>query len=375
MEDNKVKVLYFVDRMLRGGIQSLVIDWVSRLDKNKIQVDFLLLDDGNTYEMEDELRNIGCNIYKLDGIWVNSPLDYIKYNKAMNNFFKIHNDYNAIHMHGTSKNYGVLKYAQKYGIKIRISHSHNIGFQTKNKLKIIVGNIMKRKLIKYSTDYFACSELAGRWLFGEKIVKSDKFKIIHNAIDYNKFRYNNTLRNNIRKQLEIDDDTIVIGNIARFENQKNHYFLIDIFKEYNKKNNNSVLVLIGEGSLEKKIKDKCLNLGIVDKVKFLGFKKNANEYFNIMDYFVLPSLYEGLGLVLIEAQANGLTCFTSKDVVPLEAKITDKLIYISLKNNAIEWANKILTNKNERIDTFNDLKSKKYLINDIILELEKKYKN
>ena len=151
-----VKVLYFVDRMLKGGIQSLVIEIVKNINKEKVQIDFLLLDDGKEYELENTLKDLGCKIYKLNGIWINTSLDFFKYKKALDNFFKEHNDYDVVHMHSSSKNYMVLKKAKKYGIPVRIAHSHNIDFQTKNQIKKIVGNIFKIYLKKYSTDYFAC---------------------------------------------------------------------------------------------------------------------------------------------------------------------------------------------------------------------------
>ena len=235
----KVKVLYFVDRMLRGGIQSLVIDWVESFDKTKLQVDFLLLDDGKEYELEDFLRNMGCNVYKLENVWIRKFTDFFKYSKKLDEFFKMHHDYKVVHLHSTSKNYMVLKYAKKYNIPIRISHSHNIDFQTKNPIKKIFGNILKRPLIKYSTDYFACSQLAGEWLFGKRICSTDKFKVIHNAINYEKFKYNEETRTKLQRKLKIPEKCTVIGHVGRFTNQKNHSFLIDVFYEYHKICNNS----------------------------------------------------------------------------------------------------------------------------------------
>lgn len=371
----KVKVLYFVDRMLRGGIQSLVIDWVSRFDKNKIQVDFLLLDDGNKYELEDTLKDLGCNVFKLEGIWINTVSDYIKYHKKANEFFKEHNDYKVVHLHSSSKNYPILKYAKKYNIPIRIAHSHNVDFQTTSRFKKIIGNCFKPLLLKYSTDYFACSILAGEWLFGKKIIKSNKFEVIHNAVDYDKFKFNSHIRKSIRKTLNISDSTVVIGNVARFEKQKNHTFLIDIFYQYQKKIADSKLLLIGTGTLENEIKEKVKNLNIEDKVVFLGYKNNVNEYMQAMDYFLFPSLFEGLGLVLIEAQANGIPCFTSDKVVPAEVKTSDCLKFIGLENNAEEWSNKIIKTSSKRKNTYIEIKEHFYLIEDVVKKLQKKYVN
>lgn len=373
MNDEPVKVLYFVDRMLRGGIQSLVIDWVSRFDKKKIHVDFLLLDDGNKYELEDTLKELGCNVYKLKGIWIRNPFDYIKYAKAMNNFFKNHHDYKVVHMHSTSKNYMVLKYAKKYGIPIRVAHSHALGFQTTSHLKVMIGNFLKKSLLLYATDYFACSNLAGQWLFGNDIIYSKNFKVIHNGVDYSKFEFNPKIRKKIRSELNFNDEELVIGHVGRFTEPKNHTFLIDIFYEISKLNPKAKLLLIGKGVLEDSIHKKVVKLNLSNSVNFIGFKSNVSDYMQAMDIFVLPSHYEGLGLVLIEAQASGLPCYASKDVVPKEAKVSSQLNFVSLHLSAREWAKIILNNDNKRKKTFEEIKKKHYLCDDITEELSNFY--
>ena len=372
MNDEPVKVLYFVDRMLRGGIQSLVIDWVSRFDKQKIHVDFLLLDDGNKYELEDKLKELGCNVYKLKGIWIRNPFDYIKYAKAMNNYFKNHHDYKVVHMHSSSKNYMVLKYAKKYGIPIRIAHSHSTGFQTKNKLKTAVGNYFKKKLVFYATNYFACSKLAGIWLFGDKIVRSDKFTLIKNAVDYDKFKFNKLKRNEIRKELGIQNNQVVIGHVGRFVVGKNHKFLIDIFNEYHKLNANSKLILIGTGELEEAIKHKVFDLGLEDDVIFCGFKENVSDYMQAMDLFLLPSIYEGLPVVGIEAQASGLNCYMS-DSITREVKVTNNVYFISLSHSAKEWATIIKNHSLSRNDNYKQIRDSGYTIESVINKIESIY--
>lgn len=365
--ENKVKVLYFVDRMLRGGIQTFVIENLKHIDKTNLQIDFLLLDDGEVYELEQELRDLGSTVYKLERIWLRKPKDFVKYCMALNQFFKEHHDYKVVHMHSSSKNFMVLKMAKKYGIKVRVAHSHNIDFQSKNKLKILIGNLFKKPLKKYATHYFACSELAGKWLFG-----NEEVKVIHNAVDYEKFKFNENRRNELRKELGIEDK-LVIGNVGRFTNQKNHTFLIDIFNEIHKQNENTVLMLVGTGGKEKEIKKKVKDFGLQNDVLFLGFKNNVNEYMWTMDCFVFPSVFEGLGLVLIEAQATGMKCFTSKGVVPKEAQVSKLLEYISLKKSVKEWTEMILNSDLERKDIKQDLENKKYLIEQTAEELGKFY--
>ena len=372
-KNEPVKVLYFVDRMLRGGIQSLVIDWVSRFDKTKIHVDFLLLDDGNKYELEDTLKDLGCNIYKLDGIWIKTPFDFIRQAKALDNFFKSHHDYKVVHLHSTSKNYLVLKYAKKYGIKTRISHSHNIDFQTKNPIKKFIGNILKSELIKYSTDYFACSYLAGEWLFGKENIKNNKVKVIHNAVDYDKFALNKEIRNKVRKEFNIKNDEILIGNVGRFTNQKNHTFLIDICNEMININPKVKLIMVGIGEKEEEIKTKVKELGIEKNVIFAGFRNDVNEIMQAMDVFLLPSLYEGLPVVGVEAQASGLPCFMSEGVITEEVKITNNVYFISLNKSPKEWAKIIIESDLTRKNTKNELKEAGYFIEDVCSQLEKYY--
>ena len=362
--ENKTKVLYFMDRMLRGGIQTFAIENIRHMDRTKVQIDFLLLDDGNHYEMEEDLKKLGCNIYILENMWIRKPTDYIKYNKMLNEFFKKHNDYKVIHLHASSKNFLVLKVAKKYGIPVRIAHSHNIDFQTKNPIKKLAGNFFKKPLRKYATHYFACSKIAGKWLFGKEIANSSNFKVIHNGVDLQKFKFNENVRNKIRKELNIQEETIVIGHVGRFTEQKNHDFLIDIFAEIHKKNENTLLLLVGTGPKEDEIKEKVKMLNLEDYVIFAGFINNVNEYLFAMDIFLFPSKYEGLPLSLIETQATGLPCYTSEKVVTKEAKITNLLTYISLDKSAKEWAEIILNFSFERRDEYENIKNNGYDILD-----------
>lgn len=337
MENAKepVKVLYFVDRMLRGGIQTFVLENWRHMDHNKVKIDFLLLDDGNTYELEDTLCRLGSTVYKLKGIWVRKPKDFISYRRAMDTFFKEHHNYRVVHLHSSSKNYMVLKYAKKHGIPVRIAHSHCIGFQTTSRGQILIGNLFKPLLKYYATDYFACSEDAGRWLFGK-----EKITVIKNAVDIDKYRYIPIKADRVRKDLKLDGKKVV-GHVGRFTHQKNHAFLIDIFKELVDLDSDYRLLLVGEGALEEQIKAKAKAYEIEEKILFIGFKTNVEDYMQAMDLFVFPSDFEGLGLVLIEAQDAGLPCYTSKNVVPQEAKVSDLLTYIPLENGPKMWAEQI----------------------------------
>jgi len=370
----KVKVLYFIDRMLRGGIQTFVIENMKHMDKNKIQIDYLLLDDGVKYELEDTLKEMGSNVYKLKGVWLRKPTDYFNYFKKIDEFFSQHNDYKVVHLHSSSKNFYILKSAKKYGIPVRIAHSHNIGFQSKNKIQIMIGNLCKPLLKKYATDYFACAYLAGEWLFGKKTVKDGKVRVIHNAVEYEKFKFNEKKRIEIRNRLNINEK-LVIGNVGRFSEQKNHEFLIDIFNEIHKKNKMSTLMLIGKGEKEEIIRKKVKELGLENDVIFMGFCDNVNELMWAMDIFLMPSLHEGLPVVGIEAQAAGLPCFMSKYVITDEVKITELVKFIELKQSPREWAEEILNSDLSRKNTKAEIEQARYLIMDTAKELENFYIN
>lgn len=368
---NKTKVLMFVDRMRHGGIQQFLIENIKYIDQTNLQIDVLTLDDNQEYPLEKTLQELGCNFYKLKNIWINKITDYLRYAHALDKFFKEHNDYKVVHMNASSKNFLLLKYAKKYQVPVRIVHSHNIDFQTKNPLKKLLGNIFKIPMKKYATDYFACSVLAGEWLFG----KNSYFKVIHNAIDYNRFKFNLENRQKIRAQYNIQDEDILVGHVGRFTNQKNHDFLIDIFNEMSKQNPNVKLILVGIGEKEEEIKAKVTNLNLTSKVIFAGFKNNVHEIMHAMDIFLFPSKYEGLGLVLIEAQASGLPSFTSEIVVPEEAKLSSLLTYINLAKPASYWASEILNSNLQRKDIQKEIEESGYLIEITAKELEDFYLN
>lgn len=363
----KIKVLYFVDRLRHGGIQQLIVEILKKMDREKVQIDLLVFDDGQTYPLEEVVKNLGIHLYKIDA-WIWKPWDYLKQQKALEKFFQEHHDYKVVHMHSSSKNFMVLKIAKKYGIQTRIAHSHNIGFQSKNKIKILIGDLFKKPLKKYATHYFACSKLAGKWLFGDAEVK-----IIHNAVDYEKFKFNQARRDELRKELGIED-CLVIGNVGRFTNQKNHAFLVDIFHEIYKKNEKAVLMLVGIGEKEQEIRDKVKSLGLEKNVKFMGFCSNTNELLGCMDVFLLPSLYEGLPVVGVEAQCTGLPCFMSKDVITDEVKIAENVTFIALEKTPEEWAEIILNSDLSRRDTYEELKNAGYFIEQTVEVLEKFYR-
>lgn len=335
-----LRILFFIDRLRLGGIQMLAYDILKHNDPSKMNIEILNLDDGQEYPLSKTLKNMGVTIHQLKGAWMRTPFDLPHYFKSVEAFFKEHHDYDVVHMHSSSKNFFILQCAAKWNIPVRVAHSHNTGFQSKNPLTIALGNMMKKPMQKYATHWVGCSKLACEWLFGQGCVERGEAKVILNGIDSSLFVYDEQVRNQVRKEMQLENK-FVIGHVGRFVNQKNHTFLLDIFAEIVKHRNDSVLMLIGIGELMAAMKQKAANLGIADKVLFVGFRDDRNRLMQAMDSFLFPSLYEGLSVVLIEAQAAGLPVFTS-DTTTTETKYSPYMQFLSLKQPASEWAETLL---------------------------------
>ncbi|GIP39898.1 hypothetical protein J31TS4_31780 [Paenibacillus sp. J31TS4] len=228
---------------------------------------------------------------------------------------------------------------------------------------------------RYANYHLACSNVAGDWLFGKVRLKTNKSKplLINNAIESEKFQFNPNTRRDIRAVLGIKDK-FVIGHVGRFSEQKNHEFLIDIFKDIIIRKSNSVLLLIGKGDMEERIRKKVISLGLEGSVLFLGERSDIHTIMQAMDVFVLPSLYEGLPVVAIEAQASGLKCFLS-DSIARDSDITGDVEFITLNGSTEDWVKKLLHYYKgyERQDTLNKIIDKGYDIKNSAAWLEKLY--
>lgn len=373
-EQMNYKVLLFVDRLESGGIQTLLLNLISHFNDSPIKFDLLLLDDGVTYDLENTFAELGVGIYKLKGIWIDQPFDYISYSRALNHFYKEHHDYLAVHLHSTSKNFLVLRYAKKYGIGKRIAHSHNTDFQSDSFIKKFFGNIFRYPLKYYATDYFACSVLAANWMFGAKEFNRGHVTIFPNVIDTEKFSFNENIRREYRNLLGLEDK-LVIGSIGRITYQKNHLFMLDIFKKIHDINSDSVLLLVGVGDLIEICRAKCDELGISDSVVFLGYRKDINQLLQAMDCLVMPSLYEGFPVTVVEAQASGIPVILS-DSITKEVKLTPLVHYIELNQEPQIWAKEIIDSHIEkRVGWDTILREKGYDVRTAVKILENIYFN
>lgn len=366
--EEPIRVASVIGRYIGGGVEAVTINYYRNIDKNKVQLDFICDEDSTNIPYE-EIERMGGKV-----IIIPSYSKLFKYHKALKRVLKEGN-YKIIHSNINTLSVFSLFAAKCAGVPIRIAHSHSTT-NKKEKKKNLMKQVLRPFSKVFATDYMCCSELAGRWLFGNKEYDKGNVYLLNNAIDLDKFKYNESLRKKKRKELGIKDNTLVIGHIGRFVAQKNHDFLIDIFDEIHKKNNNSILLLAGQGPLMEDIKNKVKELNLDDNVKFLGQRNDANELYQAFDVFLLPSLYEGLPVVGVEAQAAGLLCYLSDDMTK-ETKVLDITKFMSLNNTPKEWADNILDDvkKYKRIDTSKEMTAKNFNIKEEAKKLEEYYLN
>ena len=319
-----MRILHVVTYMGRGGLETMLMNYYRHIDKEQLQFDFLVHRDFEA-DYDQEIQDLGGKIYHLPRL---NPVS-LQYKRLLGSFFDTHREYKIIHVHQDCMSSVVLKVAKEHGVPIRIAHSHSSS-QDKN-IKYPIKLFFQQFIPKYSTHLMACGDSAGQWMF-----RGTPFQILNNAIDTSKYLYDPEKRYTVRKNLGITDNTILIGHVGRFSPPKNHSGLIDIFDEIRKRAP-AKLLLVGDGKLREDIEHKVANLNCADDVIFAGMRLDVNELMQAMDVFVFPSLYEGVPLTIIEAQASGLPCLIS-DNVPIECKVTNPVQQISLQAGAASWA-------------------------------------
>lgn len=330
------KILFIVPALMQvSGVAAFMMNYLKNFKLDNFEVEIIYNDFNVSNEYIKILNERNIKLYKLPYIR-NTGLN--TYNNEIKKFFKVHNDYEVIYSNASYQSYLFFKEAKKYGIKKMVMHSHATQSSDK-KIKNFVGSIVQRhtnKLVKYR---IACSKVAGLSMF-----KDNDFIVINNAVDYEKFKFNNTYRNNIRNYYNINDNQKVIGYVGRFSTQKNVFFFIELVKrlsiEYK-------IIMIGTGSLKDEFIKKAREENVENKFIYVDETPTVNEYYSAFDYFVLPSLFEGLPVVGVEAQANGLPCLFSNTISD-ECKLSDNTVYLD-RNNVNAWIKSI--NEMKRKDT------------------------
>ena len=331
-KDFPIRILHVIGVLNRGGAETMIMNLYRSIDRTKVQFDFVE-NEGDEAAFDAEIRQLGGRIYHCPRY---KGLNHFAYERWWNDFFKSHRgEYPIVHGHIGSTAAIYLSIAKKYGA-YTIAHSHNTNAKTS-------ARNCAYSALSYPTRYiadhfFTCSYAAGVDRFGTKIGSDpSKCKIFHNAIDCQRFLYNQNVRTIVRQQLGIEEKTFVIGNVGRFAPQKNHSFLLDIFIEIKRRSDNAILLLLGDGAIRDEIEEKIKKNSLQDSVILAGVQSEVAPYYQAMDVFVFPSLYEGLPVSLVEAQAAGLHCCVSSNV-PSDAAITDLVEFIPLEYGAERWA-------------------------------------
>ena len=359
-----IKVLQVVSRLTAGGEQTFIMNVYRNLDREKIQFDFVVFsDEGQVFE--EEVQRLGGKIYRCPRYNGKNHFQYCKWWKS---FFSKNTDYNIVHGHVRSTASIYLKYAKKNGC-YTIAHSHSIS--NGRGIAAFVKWIMQKNIPRVSDYMMACSLDAGKWLFGEKYIESNNFSVLYNGIDCDRFALDLHMREKMRDELCLKDK-FVIGQVGRFQKMKNHYFTIDLLEMLIKDKPNAVLLFVGDGDLQQDIYEYAKNKKLGDNLIFTGKVMNTENYYQAMDAFVMPSTFEGLGIVSIEAQCSGLVTLCS-DAVPIEAKVTDNCEFISLEDK-YEWCRELLSaSAHDRKDCSQIVKKNGYDIKAIVRWLEDFY--
>lgn len=336
-----IRILMLFTILNRGGAETMVMNYYRNIDRTKVQFDFMVhREERGAYD--DEIEALGGHIYRMMPL---HPLTFGKYQQQIKAFFDEHPEYKIIHGHCSESGYFVYKEASKRGVPVIIAHAHNSHALFDSKW--FFRTYFKYAMRKYITQVFTCGEEAAQWLAGPALSLSAIQQ--RNAIDTSVYAYSEVHRTNIRKELNIPADAIVIGHVGRFNKQKNHAFLIDIFHAFVQKHPHTHLVLVGVGELMDEMKEKVKRLQLDKLVHFLGTRSDVPSLLHAMDAFLFPSFMEGLSVSMVEAQCAGLPCIVS-DTIPPEVSMSDLVTFLPLKAPVSEWVKEIDFMINRDID-------------------------
>ncbi|PWL84850.1 MAG: glycosyltransferase family 1 protein [Prevotellaceae bacterium] len=321
-----LRILQCVNKMDRAGLETMLMIYYRHIDRSKVQFDVLThrQDEG---QYDAEIQSLGGQIYHAPRLY---PQNYPNYFRTMALFFHQHPEYKIVHSHIDAMSYLPLLAAKKAGVPVRIAHSHSAGIDRDMKYPLKL--LFRRQLHTVTTLELACGERAGRFLF-----RGRPFEVVANAIDTSHYRFDPQLRQNMRRELGISEHTFVVGHVGRFCYPKNQPFLIRAFAQLHKDLPDSLLLLVGEGELQQQAKSTAAQLGLGDSVLFLGVRSDVPALMQAMDLFAMPSLFEGLPMVGLEAQAADLPILFSTNV-PRDVCVSDKCTFLSLENSEGVWA-------------------------------------
>lgn len=366
-----IRVLQVVGKMHYGGMETLIMNIYRNIDRSKVQFDFLVHYE-EPGEYDEEIRRLGGRIYVMPRTKLKN---FFRYKKALKKFFEEHPEYKVIHGHLQSTAFLYHSIAKKYGKRYCITHAHNNGVE--HTLKGRLSYLTSLPAANYTDAFYGCSQEACEFFFRSAIKSGKKMQVVNNGIEVEKYRFDEKVREKVRQQLGLKKE-LVIGHVGRFFEQKNHDKVISVFSRLQKEREDAVLLLIGKGPDEEKIRQKVAAEGLTEHVRFLGARDDVNELMMGMDVFLLPSFFEGFGIVLIEAQATGLPCVCTKGTIPKTTKITEEYYPVSLKKPAEVWADELLkayasAENNDRTASNQCAKWAGYDIKEIAAKLSEQY--
>jgi len=343
MSESTLRVLHITEMLSAAGIESFIMNMYRNIDRNKVQFDFLVLRNQKEF-YDDEVKKLGGRKYYVHSKKNNTWMRILDEANQIEKFLK-ENHYDIVHIHYTTPlRAPYLLAAKKAGVGTRIYHAHSAAISGKSKLKMMVYEYYRKKIIEWGTDWFGCSRAAAEWIFPQKYVDSDKVKVVYNGIDTKRFKYNVEKRREIRAELGIADNFLLV-HTGRFIDQKNQGFVLDVFKVVKQKNPDAKMVFLGTGNLLNEIEQKAEMLGIKSDVFFLGVKENVQDYLSAADCYIMPSLYEGLPVAAVEAQCSGLPCVMSANITK-EVALTKATCFLSLDESVDVWADEVLKYRN-----------------------------
>ena len=332
-----IRVAQILNRMDNGGIEAVVLNYYRHIDRKRIQFDFFF-DEGSSLPYRDEMTELGAELFPLP------PYTHqAAYQKKLEKALRA-GQYDIAHVHMNTMSVFALAAAKRVGIPVRICHNHSTADQREGK-RTLLKMLLRPWNRLPATDWFACGKQAGEWMYGKKAVEEGKVFILPNAIETERFAYDAEARKAVREEFKIPEKVLVVGHIGRFMTQKNHEGLLRIFQRLRQEKPEAILLLVGEGELEKDIRELVKEMRMEDRVVFAGVKKDIQRIYSAMDVFCLPSLYEGFPVVLLEAQANGLPVVCS-DHVSQEVCLTDLIRRVPLEKEEL-WTEAMLTAKRE----------------------------
>ena len=330
-----IRILQVVSGMERGGIENMLMNVFRKIDRNEVMFDFLIHAEKEA-EFEKEIAALDGRIYRLPE--KRSVKSFFSYMRELEKFFSAHGEYRIVHCHMNALSVFPLFAAKRAKVPVRIAHSHTT--KSSGKQKAAVKSFLKLFINRFCNYRFACSEGAGRYLFGRRMLESGKVTVIKNGVDCERFAFDEEKRRSMKKALSLFDCDVVLCHAGRFDRYKNQSFVLEILNELKKSGVKAKAVLLGEGEDFEKVKAFSKKLSLEKSVIFPGVVSNVSDYLQAADVFVFPSLFEGLPLTLIEAQANGLSVFASS-AVSAECNVCETVRFLPLEYGAKFWADEI----------------------------------